>query len=88
MDTIIKLTREQALKYALSFANIENDEPCCVSDGYGDGLYHFVVRTLFLKYEFYVNEVNGDVVGMNTEPLEDPEVCCVYGCERRLSDVA
>lgn len=60
---------EKALHNALVYAGIENEEYACMSIGYMDGLHYFLVHTLCLKYEFFVESASGDVLGINTEPL-------------------
>lgn len=69
MNTNRKLTPTQALQFALIYADIDRDELCRLSSRYDEGLYNFVVCTPCLKYEFYVDAANGEVVGINTEPL-------------------
>jgi len=69
MNAIINLMPEQALQRALIYADIKNDEPFCLSRTYADELYHFVVRTFYMRYEFYVDAVSGEVLGISTEPL-------------------
>ena len=73
MNTKKKLTAEQALGCALIYARIEKEEPRCLFSHYKDSLYQFVVRTVCLQYEFYVDAVDGTVWGINTEPLLYPE---------------
>lgn len=79
MNSFGNLTSKQALYNALAYAGIENGEYSCRSALLEDGLYHFVVRTNFMNYEFYVDAVNGEVLGISTEPLIYREALCV--CE-------
>ena len=69
MKTNNHLTPEQAMQLALNYANIRNDEPLCLSMRYAEGLYSFVFYTLHMRYEFYVDAANGEVLGIDTEPL-------------------
>ncbi len=69
MNNKIQLTPAQALQCAIAYAEIKNDEPVCTSGTYADGLYHFIVTTLYLRYEFYIDAVKGEVLGISTEPL-------------------
>ncbi len=64
-----KLTREQALCAALEYARIANDETRCLLGLYADGLYRFVVRTPYQRYEFYVDAESGEVLGIDAQPL-------------------
>ena len=73
MNNTLKLTTDQALQSAIAYAEIENDEPRCASGSFAGGLYHFIVTTLYLRYEFYVDAVSGEVLGISTEPLSYPE---------------
>ena len=73
MKTSSNLTPEQALQFALACTDLENDEFCCLSSRYSRGLYSFVLSTLCLRYEFYVDASNGEVLGINTEPFSSME---------------
>ena len=73
MNNTIKLTPDQALRCAIAYAELKNDEPVCTSCGFADGLFRFIVTTLYLRYEFYVDAVSGEVLGISTEPLSYPE---------------
>lgn len=85
MNKIKMLTAEQALNHALIYARIENEEPRCLFSRRRDGLYQFIVRTVCLKYEFYVDAEDGTVLGIDTEPLQYPEALlfCDRGVETR-----
>ena len=69
MNNTLKLTTDQALQSAIAYAEIKNDEPRCASGSFAYGVYHFIVTTLYLRYEFYVDAVSGEVLGISTEPL-------------------
>ena len=73
MNTSSNLKPEQALQLALACTDLNNDEFCCLSSRYSQGLYNFVLRTLCLRYEFYVDASNGEVLGINTEPFSSME---------------
>ncbi len=88
MNTIIQLTPERALQQALVYADIQNDEPRCLYSRYADGLYHFVVSTFSLKYEFYVDAETGEVPGISMEPLAYPEILLPGDGSGALSSVA
>ncbi len=82
------LTPEQAMQFALTSANIENDEPVCQTSRYDEGLYHFVLQTLCLRYEFYVDAANGEVLGISTEPLPYTESLNLCSGKETLPSVA
>ena len=88
MNNTIKLTQDQALQCAIIYANIRNDEPVCISGNLADGLFHFIVTTLYLRYEFYVDAGNGEVLGISTEPLAYPEALNLCTAGERLPNVA
>lgn len=73
MNTSSNLKPEQALQLALACTDLNNDEFCCLSSRYSQGLYSFVLCTLCLKYEFYVDAAKEEVLGINTEPFPSME---------------
>lgn len=89
MNMISNLSSEKALHNALRYAGIENEEIDCLLKRYEDGLYHFLVRTFWMQFEFYVDAGIGEVLGINTEPIlyrEDGGLC--EPAEEALSSVA
>ena len=88
MNKTIKLTQDEALRCAIIYTNIGNDEPVCISGNLADGLFHFIVTTLYLRYEFYVDAGNGEVLGISTEPLAYPEALNLCTTGERLPNVA
>ena len=42
MNKTIKLTQDEALRCAIIYTNIGNDEPVCISGNLADGLFHFI----------------------------------------------
>ena len=79
MKRIMKQTAEQTLQSALIYAQIENDDPQCLFSNCSCGLYHFIVETLYLKYEFYVDSEDSTILGIQTEPL--PYFESLHFCE-------
>ena len=73
MNMITNLNTEQALRKALTCVGIENEECDCLFKRCEDGLYYFLVRTSWMKDEFYVEAGTGEVLGINTEPVDDRE---------------
>ncbi len=73
-------TAAEALQSALEYAGIAADENRCLLARYDGGLYHILVRTLYQKYEFYVDAESGEVLGISAEPSLDLETLCA--CDR------
>ncbi len=73
MNAANRITNEQALKAALAYAGIENEENFCLSNNYQNGFFRVAVWTPYLKYEFYVDALNGEVAGIDTTPVPYPE---------------
>lgn len=88
MNTSSNLKPEQALQLALACTDLKNDEFCCLSSRYSQGLYSFVLCTLCLKYEFYVDAAKGEVLGINTEPFSSMEALYMLGDKKLFSSVA
>ena len=88
MNNALKLTADQALRSAIAYADIKNDELVCTSGSFADGLYHFLVTTLYMRYEFYVDAASGEVPGFSTEPLSCLETLglCTEGNEKSCFD--
>ena len=76
MNAASRLTKEQALNIALTYAGIENNEPHCLSNVFRSGFYQVAVRTPYLKYEFFVDAASGEVAGIDMEPVPYPEALC------------
>lgn len=70
----LQITIPEAIKIAVSFSNLMNNDPYCVSALYEDDLIALVIFTLFQRYEFYVNAGSGEVVGMMSEPTDSDEI--------------
>ncbi len=75
-----RITDSQALSIAIRYAGMENDEYRCLSSRYDRGFFHLVVRTPYLRYEFYVDALDGDVVGISTEPVPYEEALGFPAC--------
>ena len=69
MNAMNNMTGELALRIALTYAGIENNEPHCLSNVFRSGFYQVAVWTPYLKYEFFVDAVSSDVAGIATEPV-------------------
>ncbi len=63
------INSKTALNNALTSVGINDSNYCCEYICLENGLYHLVVSTLMLRYEFYVDAENGEVLGTNTEPV-------------------
>lgn len=69
MTTNRKLTADEAIQNAAAGADLKNADYRCVSVIHRGGYYEIILQTLFLKYEFYVDDTTGETAGLNTEPL-------------------
>lgn len=70
-----KLTASAALAAAIACADLSREDPRCESVCCRDGYYELTLRTAFLRYEFYVDAVSGQVAGVNFEPVEPESEC-------------
>ena len=77
-----RITDSQALRIAVRAAGLENDEYRCLSSRYDGDLCHLIVRTPYLRYEFYVDALDGEVVGISTEPIPVEEAVAYPACGR------
>ncbi len=84
MKTANRMTKEQVLNIALTYAGIENNEPRCLSNSCCNGFYHIVVWTPYLKYEFYVDALTGEVAGIGTEPVPYQEALHFSACGEEI----
>ena len=66
-----QITITEAIRSAVLYANIENDEPFCASALYEEGSFALVIYTFYQKYEFYVDSRSGEVLGILSEPMFD-----------------
>ena len=71
------ITSNEALRIAIRYASLENVSPSCEKILNCDGLYEILLRTLLMRYEFYVDAATGEVLGFNNEPEVDAQVA--YG---------
>ena len=74
MHNTKQLTKDQALRAALRYADLPCDQALCLDSRLEDGLWHMLVRTAYLRYEFYVDAVSGELLGIDTQPLPYPEM--------------
>lgn len=70
------MNENQALSRALEYAGLAKTESRCAFRKAQDGLYEFTVLTLYQKYDFYVDALSGEVLGVNSEPLPYQEMFC------------
>ena len=74
MNTMNSLTAKQAQLASLGYVDITETESVCLLNQYENGLYHLLIKTAYMKYEFYVDAARDEVLGVNTEPVPYPEV--------------
>lgn len=73
MKSVNNLSMEDALSRALAYADIEKAKSRCLYCRLHEGLYHMVIWTAYMKYEFYVCANDGEIMGMDTRPVPYPE---------------
>lgn len=61
----------EAYKNAVAYAHLEENAPQCVMAELENGLYELEIRTVLMHYDFYVDAVTGEVMGMDSEPETD-----------------
>ena len=88
MNTKKCLTREQALQSAIAYAGIDARDAYCLSSSCQEGLYHLKLWTPYLRYEFYVNALTGEVPGIDMEPVPCSEALCFCCSEEDLPPIA
>ena len=73
MNAMNAMNEKKALACALAHAGLEQSESRCLYSFCRDGLYQIGLWTPYLKYEFYLDAVSGEVLGLDTEPIRYPE---------------
>ena len=63
------ISNGSALQTALSYAGLAIKECQCIYNNLSEGLYEIWVNTPYQRYEVYVEERTGEVLGINAEPL-------------------
>ncbi|MCR5138030.1 MAG: hypothetical protein K6C12_13265 [Oscillospiraceae bacterium] len=69
MNTMNRLTGEQALRSALTYLGLENSEFFCLSNRLQDGFFRLSLWTPYLKYEIFVDSADGEVAGIDMQPV-------------------
>ncbi len=85
---LLTVCRNEFISICRKESRFTGDEPRCLSAEYDSGLHRFLVTTLFMRYEFYVDALSGEVLGIDTQPLPYRETPELISCERALSSVA
>ncbi len=65
------INSKTALYNALTSVGINDGNYCCEYICLEGGYYHMIVSTLMVRYEFYVDASDGEVCGIDTEPVID-----------------
>lgn len=63
-----------ALSLALQSAGLRGEDIFHLKNEYSEELYHICFDTNWLHYEFYVDAVSGEILGLNTEPMSETEL--------------
>lgn len=88
MYTLNRISNEQALNAALAYAGLADSEFFCLVNCYENGYFHIAVRTPYMRYEFYVDASDGEVAGINAEPVSFEEALCFSVCREEISPTA
>ena len=68
------LSSYEAYCIAVKEAGLEANSPVCTDITLDGSIYEISIKTLFLRYDFYVGALSGEVLGINFEPFTDLEV--------------
>ena len=71
MNNII--SAREAFFIAVKEAGLEANSPVCTDITLNGSIYEISIKTLFLRYDFYVGALSGEVLGINFEPFTDLE---------------
>lgn len=63
------ISNGSALQTALNYAGLAIKECHCIYNNLSEGLFEIWVNTPYQRYEFFVEERSGEVIGINAEPL-------------------
>ncbi len=88
MYTLNHISNEQALNAALAYAGLADSEFLCLTDRYENGYFHIAVRTPYMRYEFYVDASDGEVAGIDAQPVSFEEALCFSVCREEISPTA
>lgn len=88
MYTLNHISNEQALNSALAYAGLADSEFLCLANRYENGYFHIAVRTSYMRYEFYVDASDGEVAGIDAQPVSFEEALYFSACREEISPTA
>ncbi len=88
MYTLTHISNEQALNAALAYAGLADSEFLCLANRHEDGYFHIAGRTPYMRYEFYVDASDGEVAGIDAQPVSFEEALYFSACREEVSPTA
>lgn len=70
------ITSNTAIFASVAYAQLTREEICNISVRHSGGLYEVRFESDWMRYECYVDEESGEVLGFDLAPLSEP---AVYG---------
>lgn len=68
------ITANTAIFAAVAYADIAREEACNITVRHTDGLYEVTFESDWMRYDCYVDENDGEVLGFDLAPLAEPAV--------------
>ena len=68
------ITSNTAIFAAVEYANITREEAGNINVRHADGLYEVTFESDWMRYDCYVDENDGEVLGFDQQPLAEPAV--------------
>ena len=62
------ISYKDAIASAVKYADLSNNDPRCANVLLSEGVYELEIDTPFQHYDFYVDSVSGEILGINCEP--------------------
>lgn len=68
------ITSNTAVFAAVAYADITLEDACNINVRHTDGLYEVTFESDWMRYDCYVDENDGEVLGFDLAPLAEPAV--------------
>lgn len=68
------ITSNTAIFAAIAYAQLTREEVCNINVRHTDGLYEVTFESDWMRYDCYVDENDGEVLGFDLAPLSEPAV--------------
>lgn len=69
------MNESEMINAAIRELAIDNETVYIVSSETTDEYFEVVLWTEWLRYDFYIDRVTGELLGVDTEPAEEDDVC-------------